>query len=528
MNEPPGPAPTVPHSPADPGPAGGNATVQDSRPTAADPRTGLVDVPGYEVLGELGRGGMGVVYRARQTRANREVALKVVLAGDHAGAAELARFRAEAEAVARLQHPHVVAVFEVGEYAGRPFYSMELCPGGTLAAAVGGPMDPRAAATLVLKVARGVAAAHAAGVVHRDIKPGNVLLTADGDPKVADFGLAKQLNAGPDGGLTRTGAVVGTPSYMPPEQAAGAREVGPAADVYALGAVLYELLTGRPPFRGANPTETLLRVVTEDPPPPRAVHAAVPRDLEAVCLRCLAKTPADRYPSAAALADDLRRYLDGDPVSAARSGAVGRLAGAIYRVQPDERFASYGSLLMALAPVMFLPEAWNTAALAGAWPAAAVMGGRAAQAAAFVGLVAYHRGRDLWPRGPAERQVWAVWGGYFLACFGYGLSGWAMIGLAHDRVGEFYPGFACLTALAFFASAANLWGYCGVIGAGFLALAFVMLADLSLAPLLFGTSWAAVLVVVGRRLRQAARPAPSAVVNPPLTPPAGPTATCRP
>jgi serine/threonine-protein kinase len=440
------------------------------------------------------------LYFARQIRANREVALKVILAGDHAGSTELARFQAEAEAVARLQHPNVVAVFEVGAHEGQPYYSMELCPGGTLAS-IDGPIEARAAAETLLKVARGVAAAHAAGVIHRDLKPGNILLTAEGEPKVADFGLARRLNTAADAGLTRTGAIVGTPSYMPPEQAAGAREIGPTADVYSLGAVLYELLTGRPPFRGPTPTDTILQVVTEEPLPPRAVRPTIPRDLEAIVLHCLEKDTARRYPTANALADDLKRFLDGDAVSATRTGVVGRLAGALDRVQPHERFASYGSLMLALAPVMLVPELVNTAALAGHWPTAAVMGGRAAQAAAFVALVAYFRGRDLWPRGPAERQVWAVWGGYALACFGYGLSGWAMVGMNHDEVGKFYPGFACLTALAFFSMAANFWGYCGVIGAAFLALAFIMLAELSLAPLIFGAAWAVVLVVVGRRLQ---------------------------
>ena len=511
MTAPHGPDPTLPHDPTDPVAAGDVPTVTGSHPTGGASGSGAdpAGIPGYEILGELGRGGMGVVYRARQVGANREVALKVVLAGGHAGPTEVARFRAEAEAVARLQHPHVVAVFEVGEHDGRPFYSMELCPGGTLASvAAGGPMDPRAAADTLFKVARGVAAAHAAGVVHRDLKPGNVLLTAGGEPKVADFGLAKRLDAGADAGLTRTGAVVGTPSYMPPEQAAGVREVGPAADVYSLGAVLYDLLTGRPPFRGPTATDTILMVVTEDPVPPRVLRPDLPRDLEAVVLRCLEKDPVRRYASAAALADDLRRFLDGDPVSAGRSGVVGRLAGAIGRVQPHERFASYGSLLLALAPVMLLPEVWNTIALAGGWPAAAVMAGRAAQAAAFLGLIAYHRGWDLWPRGPAERQLWAVWGGYFAACFGYGLSGWAMIGMAHDEVGKFYPGFACLTALAFFALASNFWGYCGVIGAAFLVLAFLMVVHLPLAPLAFGAAWAVVLVVVGVRLRRLGRADP--------------------
>jgi WD40 repeat protein len=273
-------------------------------------------VPGYEILGELGRGGMGVVYRARQTALNREVALKMVLAGEHAGAAERARFRAEAEAVARLSHPNVVQIHEVGEHDGLPFFSLEYCPGGSLAGRLDGtPWPARRAAELVETLARGVHAAHQAGVVHRDLKPANVLLTADGIPKVTDFGLAKRLDV--DTGQTQSGAIVGTPSYMAPEQAAGRpKDVGPAADVYALGAILYELLTGRPPFRAATPLDTVLQVVGDDPVPPRRLQPMVPRDLETVCLKCLDKQPRRRYASAAALAADLRRFLAGEPVTA--------------------------------------------------------------------------------------------------------------------------------------------------------------------------------------------------------------------
>src|SRR5262245_30991858 len=207
-------------------------------------------VPGYEVLGELGRGGMGVVYKARQAGLNRVVALKMVLAGGHAGPAELARFRVEAEAVARLQHPNIVGVFEVGEAGGRPFLSLEFCPEGSLEQRLGGtPLPPEEAARLVETLAGAMHAAHRTGVVHRDLKPANVLLGADGTPKVSDFGLAKRL--GEAAGQTATGAVLGTPSYMAPEQAEGRKDVGPAADVYALGAILYECLTGRPPFKAA-------------------------------------------------------------------------------------------------------------------------------------------------------------------------------------------------------------------------------------------------------------------------------------
>jgi serine/threonine protein kinase/WD40 repeat protein len=270
-------------------------------------------VPGYDILAELGRGGMGVVYQARQVGLDRLVALKVVLAGAQADAEERARFRREAEAIARLHHPNVVAIYEVGDQGGVPHFAMELCGGGSLAQQLAGsPLPPRRAAELVETLARAVQAAHEAGVVHRDLKPANVLLTEDGTPKITDFGLAKKLDD--TGGLTATGVIVGTASYMAPEQASGdSKRVGPAADVYALGAVLYACLTGRPPFRAATQVDTLLQVVADPPVPPSRLRQGVPGDLEALCLRCLEKKPAQRPASAAELADALRRFLDGLP-----------------------------------------------------------------------------------------------------------------------------------------------------------------------------------------------------------------------
>jgi WD40 repeat protein len=271
--------------------------------------------PGYEILGTLGRGGMGVVYLARQSSLNRVVALKMVLSGAHAGDEELARFRTEAEAIARLQHPNIVQVHEVGELAGRPYFSLEFCGGGSLEKRLDGtPWQPREATALVRTLAQAMQAAHARGVVHRDLKPANVLLADDGTPKITDFGLAKKLDD--DSGATRTGAIMGTPSYMAPEQAQGKKDVGPLADVYALGAILYELLTGRPPFRAATALDTILQVVGQEPVPPCTLNPAVPRDLETVALKCLAKEPARRYATAAELADDLGRFLDGEPVKA--------------------------------------------------------------------------------------------------------------------------------------------------------------------------------------------------------------------
>jgi tetratricopeptide (TPR) repeat protein len=302
----------------------GPTVTMPGAPSAADGPRLRGHIPGYEILGELGRGGMGVVYKARQVSLKRFVALKMILAGSHAGADQRARFRTEAEAVARLQHPNIVQVYEVGEYDGLPFLALEFVDGASLARRLGGtPLPPRTAAELVERLAHAVHAAHQAGIVHRDLKPGNVLLAEDGTPKVTDFGLAKQTDAE---GVTASTAILGTPSYMAPEQAEGkARQVGPLADVYALGAILYETLTGRAPFRGATLVETLGMVRTREPVPPSQVRRPVPHDLETICLKCLQKEPAKRYPSAFALAEDLRRFLNGEPVAARPIGRAERL-----------------------------------------------------------------------------------------------------------------------------------------------------------------------------------------------------------
>jgi serine/threonine-protein kinase len=217
----------------------------------------------------------------------------MILAGGHAGGEERARFRTEAEAIARLQHPNIVAVYEVGEHDGKPFFSLEFCPGGSLDRQLDGtPWEPQRAAKLLRMLARAMQAAHEAKVIHRDLKPANVLLAADATPKISDFGLAKKLD---EGNATVSGAVLGTPSYMAPEQAGGkSKELGPACDVYALGAVLYQLLTGRPPFKAATPFDTLLQVMADEPVPPRQLNRQVPRDLETVCLKCLHKDPRRR------------------------------------------------------------------------------------------------------------------------------------------------------------------------------------------------------------------------------------------
>ncbi|HMC88680.1 MAG TPA: serine/threonine-protein kinase, partial [Gemmataceae bacterium] len=264
----------------------------------------------------LGHGGMGVVYKARHLSLNRTVALKMLLGGAYAGPHEQARFRCEAEAVASLRHTNIVQVYDVAEHEGRPYFTMEFLEGGNLGRKLAGtPQPARQAATLAATLAEAVHVAHQGGIVHRDLKPANILLAADGTLKIADFGLARHLQGG--AALTQSGAMVGTPSYMAPEQALGkTRALGPAVDVYALGAILYELLTGRPPFRAETAAETVLQLTYQEPAAPSRLNVKVPRDLETICLKCLHKQPERRYASAAALAEDLRRFQEGRPIHA--------------------------------------------------------------------------------------------------------------------------------------------------------------------------------------------------------------------
>jgi serine/threonine protein kinase len=284
----------------------------------------LPKIEGYELVRIIDRGGMGIVFEARQLKLGRTVAIKMI-SGDHLRPKLVARFRAEAEAAARLQHPNFVQIFEVGQVQDRPFFSMEYVAGGSLAERLSRqPLTPREAAEFVETLALAVHAAHERGIVHRDLKPANIMLAMDGTPKIADFGLAKRLDD--DSGHTHSGEILGTPSYMAPEQAEGKKDqIGPHTDVYALGAILYELLAHKPPFQGASPIDSLRLVISQEPIAPSRFAPATPRDLESICLKCLEKQPAQRYGSALALAEDLRRFLSGHPIVARHIGPPQRV-----------------------------------------------------------------------------------------------------------------------------------------------------------------------------------------------------------
>ncbi len=312
-----------PEVPAPPRADGGCARLSPAVTLAERPgRRSWPRIPRYEIAAELGRGGMAVVYRARQVDLPRSVALKVILAGALAGPSERTRMRREAEAVARVRHPNVVQIFDTGEHDGCLYLALEYVSGGSLDRRLQShPLPPGEAARIVEQLAAGVQAAHDAGIVHRDLKPANVLLDPDGTPKVTDFGLAKLCDAAVR--LTRTGTTAGTPCYMSPEQVSSDPDrIGPATDIYGLGGILYECLTGRPPFDAPTTLETVRQVAEEEVVPVCRLQAGVPRDLETICLKCLRKDPSHRYPTAQAVADDLARFRAGEPILARPVGAA--------------------------------------------------------------------------------------------------------------------------------------------------------------------------------------------------------------
>jgi serine/threonine protein kinase len=482
----------------------------------------------YEILREVARGGMGVVYKARQVTLDRVVALKMILAGRLAGADDLQRFLTEATAVARLKHPNIVTVHEVGQVDGQQFYSMEFVEGQTLAHKLAcGPLPGRAAARYVAQVARAVHYAHRQGVLHRDLKPSNIMIDPADEPKVMDFGLAKRLGAD-DCGQTRTGAVLGTPSYMAPEQAQGrTRDVGPAADVYGLGAVLYECLTARPPFRAESPLDTMQQVIENQAVPPRLLNPNVDPDLETICLKCLEKDPRARYATAEELAADLQRYLNGESIQARSFNLMARLWRNLDRSRQDVAFHDWSTMVLLIAAIILVEHVAVFTLTVTQEPRPLIVLSRVTQFV-LIGLVFWRtRGSRLLPTTPAERELWSIWLGY-LCSYGAALVvvrllvRWELLAGGPAAPASWpdlliYPFSAVLSGLAFFVMGSNYWGWFYALGAAFWVLAGAMLLQLQWAPLEFGVLWAGVLTLLGLHLRRLARqadvdPRPAAVL----------------
>ena len=447
----------------------------------------------YELLEEVGRGGMGIVYRARQKSLDRIVAVKMLLRRDLATAADLARFRSEAEAAARLDHPGIVSIFEVGECGGHPFYSMRFIEGTTLAKrlATGGVL-PREAATILARVAEAVDAAHRGGVLHRDLKPSNILIDAAGKPHVSDFGLAKRIAADQD--VTHTGAILGTPCYMSPEQAAGSRgDVGPTSDVWSLGAILYQTLTGRPPFQAANPMDTLLAVLESDPPVPRSLDPGVNRDLEMIALKSLQKPQELRYASAADLAADLRAFLAGEPV-AARRGGLSDIVARLFRETHHATVLENWGLLWMWHSVVVLTLCVVTDVLfwqgvMSRWPYVVLWGGGLAVWAPIFWALRHRTG----PVTAVERQIAHIWGGSVIASV---MLFWVEALLALPAL-TLSPVLALLAGIVFFAKAGILSGVFYIQAALLFATALVMCLVPAWQHVIFGLVSAACFFVPG-------------------------------
>jgi len=447
----------------------------------------------YELLEEIGRGGMGVVYRATQKSLGRTVALKMLLRRDLASRADLARFRSEAEAAARLDHPGIVSIFEVGESDGLPFYSMRFIEGTTLARQLAaGPLPPREAAALLAKVADAVQAAHDRGVLHRDLKPSNILIDATGRPHVSDFGLAKRLED--DQSVTHTGAILGTPCYMSPEQAAGSRgDVGPTSDVWSLGAILYQMLTGRPPFQASSPMDTLLAVLETDPPAPRTVADGVDRDLEMIALKSLQKPQELRYASAGGLAADLRAFLAGETIAARRGGLADVFARLFRETHHAVVLENWGLLWMwhsvVICALSVITDVLAWQGVTSRWPYLALWGGGLALWAPIFWALRHRTG----PVTAVERQIAHVWGGSVIASV---MLFWVE-GLLHLDVLTLSPVLALLAGLVFFAKAGILSGAFYVQAAVLFATALVMCLVPTYQHVIFGLVSAACFFVPG-------------------------------
>ena len=450
----------------------------------------------YRIEAEIARGGMGVIYRAQHESLKRSVALKLIGSGMLAGAEERRRFRAEAKAAAQLHHPGIIPIHDVGSWQGYEFFSMPLVDGHTLQQVVEQQtLDDLAAAAMVRDVARAVMFAHEHGIIHRDLKPDNVLIDADGKAMVADFGLAKWSRDGSV--ITRTGQVLGTPHYMSPEQASGVANLDERTDVYSLGAILFALVTGRPPHVGSSVAEVLRSVLHDEPPAPRQFRRELSTDLERICLQAMRFDAADRYPSAGAMADDLDRFLAGEAPVAASSGLMDRVARELRRDQYSAAFDSWGWTLTKLGSIILLAHVaiqliWiaDLESSLAHWLPRAVMFG-------LIAITIYRaHGRSLLPHGGVERPVWSIWLGYLATLGVMNL----LLSLRGDR-DAFFPIACALSGFGFVSMSGHVWGGSALIGIAFLATSIVMVALPDLAPLMFGLIWFIGLGVLGYHYR---------------------------
>lgn len=456
-------------------------------------------ISGYEIHGELGKGAMGIVYKARHLQLDRVVALKMIRSGVQASPGELQRFLTEAEAVARMQHPNIVQIFETGRHQELPFFSLEFVAGGNLADKLRGtPLLALEAAQLVETLARGMHYAHEQGIIHRDLKPANVLLTEEGQPKITDFGLAKKLD---EAGQTHSGAIMGTPSYMAPEQAEGRnKELGPAVDIYALGAILYELLTGRPPFRAATALDTLLQVSKDDPVPPRLLQPTVPRDLETVCLTCLRKEPGKRYPTALALAKDLERYQRKEPIDAKAESLGGQFRHAIesYREVPSlETWPAifWGAGICFVTHTCVFALAWFCQPVYTVWLLFALY-----LAANLAVLWRYHLSRYR-AIGVAERESMIITFASLIMTVALVVTLGPLRPLAPARdCLTCYPALVILMGMVCFVHGMTHWGRFYLIGLAHIPLAIGLRFIPDWAPLIYGTLGSLTLCWTGFRL----------------------------
>lgn len=454
----------------------------------------------YQLTQQLARGGMGTVYRAWHNDLQRQVAVKLISSGILASPEEIARFRLEAEAAAQLEHPNIVSIYEVGSWRQQTYFSMTLVDGDSLQSWVHAERrDFEQVALVVRDIARAVDYAHGRSVIHRDLKPANILVAADGTPMLTDFGLAKWHRD--DANLTKTGQILGTPEYMSPEQAAGSNHIGPASDIYSLGAVLYALLTGQSPHAGDSTAEILTNVLTNDPIAPRDINRHVPIDLQRICLKCLNDQASDRYASAQQLADDLDRFMQGERISVGRSSLLHSIARTLGRDQYHKHFRNWGTALILMGFTIFAAHvAMFVFVRQGRDQWACYWIPRGTMAVVLLAIVFYYRNGALRARSPAERPVWSIWLGYLVSL---GTMNVIQM-LRSDSQLELFPIASSLAAFGFIAMGGHVWGGCYVLGAAFAlnSLVSVFLDDGAI--LTFGLSWLVSLAVLAHRYRRPA------------------------